>query len=233
MKSWTTKSGYRLTRILSGRSNVFLLTNGSENLLIDTSVSRSWIKLQRNLANFGIRKIDYLVLTHAHFDHAANAKKIRDKFGAKVFVQKNEAHYLETGDNIIPQGTMLLTRPIVRLFGKWLLDRAGYEPCPYDIAVGERFDLIDFGFNAYLLHTPGHTSGSMSLVIDDEIAVAGDTLFGVFKGSVYPPYAEDPGEMVRSWGKLLQSQCRLFIPSHGSADTRDLVEKEYRHRANK
>lgn len=42
-------------------------------MLIDTSVSLTWNRLQKQLDRSGIKKIDYLVLTHAHVDHAANA----------------------------------------------------------------------------------------------------------------------------------------------------------------
>ncbi|MGE5424588.1 MAG: hypothetical protein ACM3N9_04445 [Syntrophothermus sp.] len=85
--------------------------------------------------------------------------------------------------------------------------------------------------NLYLLHTPGHTAGSMSMIIDDEIALAGDTLFGVFKGSVFPPYAEDEELMIKSWKILLSTNCKLFMPSHGTSITRSLLEKSFKRRA--
>lgn len=61
MKRWRTKSGYDIIMILSGRSNVFLLTNGEKNILIDTSVSRLWNRLQQKLDKLGINSIDYLI----------------------------------------------------------------------------------------------------------------------------------------------------------------------------
>ncbi len=230
MRTWTTKSGYRITRILSGRSNVFLVTNGKTNFLIDTSVSRLWNKLQKRLIKAGVNRIDYLILTHAHFDHAANANKIKEKYRATVIVQKSEADLLAKGENVIPQGTMLLTRPLVDLFGKRVFKQLTYEPCQSDITVENRLGLTDLGINGYILHTPGHTHGSLSIVVDDEIALVGDTMFGVFKGSVFPPYAENAGVMIQSWGKLLDTNCRLFIPSHGTANSRSLVERDFARR---
>lgn len=227
MKTWKTQSGYEIIQLLSGRSNVFLLTNGEKNILIDTSVSRLWNKLQRKLDKLGINTIDYLILTHAHFDHAANANKIRKKYNSLVIIQKEEASYLSNGDNILPNGTNLFTRPIVNILGKRLFSRFRYEPCQYDVLVDSCFDLKDFGFNGYLIHTPGHTKGSMSLIVDNEIAIVGDSMFGVFKGSVFPPYAENPEQMVQSWGKLLETKCSLFIPSHGTENSRSLVQKDY------
>jgi hydroxyacylglutathione hydrolase len=230
MQTWKTKSGYNIVQVLSGRSNVFLLSNDKTNILIDTSVSRLWNTLQKQLNKLGISHIDYLILTHAHFDHAGNACKIKEKYRTSVIVQKNEAMYLTTGNNILPKGTTLLTRPIVNILGRRLFTRLKYEPCKYDLLVDSLFDLRDFGFNAYLLHTPGHTIGSMSVIIDNEIAIVGDTLFGIFKWSVFPPYAQDVKQMIHSWGKLLETNCSVFIPSHGFANSRQLVQRDYNKR---
>jgi len=102
-----------------------------------------------------------------------------------------------------------------------------YKPCQYDVLVDDKFELDDFGFNACIIHTPGHTIGSMSVVIDDEVAIVGDTMFGIFSGSAFPPYADDIKEMLTSWGKLLETNCSVFIPGHGSANSRSLVQKDY------
>jgi glyoxylase-like metal-dependent hydrolase (beta-lactamase superfamily II) len=93
--------------------------------------------------------------------------------------------------------------------------------------VDNLLDLNDLGINACIMHTPGHTSGSISVIVDDEIAIVGDTMFGVFGGSVFPPFAENVLQMIQSWGKLLQTNCKVFIPSHGTANSRSLVEKDY------
>ncbi len=233
MKTWYTLSGHRILQILSGRSNVFLLSNGEKNILIDTGSGRLWDKLEKRLTNLGINHIEYLILTHAHFDHAGNAKRIKEKFGASVIIHKNEASYLATGDNILPKGTALITRQLVKIFAKKIAPRLRYEPCQYDVLVDSNFDLKDYGFIAFILHTPGHTKGSISLIVDNEIAIVGDAMFGIFKGSVFPPYAEDAEEMVRSWRKLLETGCKFFLPSHGSANSRKLVQKDYIKRVEK
>jgi len=230
MKKWKTKSGYEIVRLLSGRSNVFFLTNGNKNVLIDTSVSRNWTMLQQQLDKSGINTLDYLILTHAHFDHAANANRLKEKFNCKVYIQSQEERYLEKGENIIPEGTNFMTRLLVNLIGKRFFQKVRYEPCKPDVVVNSAYPLEELGFNAYLMHTPGHTSGSMSLIIDNEIAIVGDTMFGVFKGSVFPPYAQDKDTMVKSWGKLLETGCSEFLPSHGTANKRLLVQKDYNKR---
>jgi hydroxyacylglutathione hydrolase len=233
MRTWETKSGYEIIRILAGRSNVFLLTNGVQNILIDTSVKRNWEKLEKRLYILNITHLDYLILTHTHFDHAGNSYKIREKYRASVVVHKNEASYLTTGNNIIPNGTNPVTRTLIFFFAKKLFSRYKYQPCKYDLSVDSTLDLKNFGFNAYIIHTEGHTKGSMSVVVDNEIAIVGDAMFGIFKWSVLPPYGNDMGQMIKSWGVLLDTNCNIFIPGHGSANSRILVRKNYDKRKNK
>lgn len=80
------------------------------------------------------------------------------------------------------------------------------------------------------MHTPGHSIGSMSIIVDNEVAIVGDSMFGVFKWSVFPPFAEDCKQMIQSWGKLLETNCSIFIPSHGTENNRLLVQKDYKKR---
>lgn len=230
MRIWTTSNGYKIIQVLAGRSNVFLLTNKEKNILIDTSPKFMWNKLQNRLGQLKIEKIDFLILTHTHFDHAANAKRVKEKYNAQVIVHKDEAEYLAKGDNIIPEGTNPFSKTLVHLFSKQFASFAKYEPCQFDLVVDSDTDLNNSGFNARIIATPGHTVGSISIIIDDEIALVGDTMFGVFRWSVYPPFGNDKAEMIKSWSKLLNTNCKIFIPSHGSANSRSLVEKEYRKR---
>lgn len=226
MKNWSTCSGYKITRVLSGRSNVFLLTNGVTNILVDSGPGFMWKTLQKRLNSLRIEKVDLLILTHSHFDHAANVARIKRNYNALVLIHDTEAKYLNSGDNILPAGTNLFTKFLVRTMSGWFRKFAEYEPCKVDLAIDDIFELSDYGFNAYIMHTPGHTPGSCSLVIDDEIALVGDTMFGVFPRNIFPPFANDQRRLIKSWEKLLATGCNLFIPSHGSANKRSLAEKD-------
>jgi glyoxylase-like metal-dependent hydrolase (beta-lactamase superfamily II) len=233
MNSWKTKSNLVIKQILSGRSNVFLLTNGEKNILIDTSPKSQRKKLARRLNELGINNIDYLILTHAHFDHAGNAKFIQEKFGARVVIHKSEGSYLSSGSNPMLAGTNIFTKIIIKLFGFMLAEKLLYEPCLPDILINDKFDFNDIGFKAYILHTPGHSPGSMSVIVDDEVAIVGDAMFGVFPWSVFPPYGDDSKLMIKSWGKLLETNCRVFLPSHGRADSRKLLKMGYEKKRSK
>jgi hydroxyacylglutathione hydrolase len=78
-----------------------------------------------------------------------------------------------------------------------------------------------------LINTEGHSPGSISIIVDNEVAVAGDAMFGVFKNSIFPPYADNPAEMVKSWKKLLNTGCKIFLPGHGNEIKRERLKKEY------
>jgi glyoxylase-like metal-dependent hydrolase (beta-lactamase superfamily II) len=227
MNKWTTKSGYEILQIMSGRSNVFLLMSNDKKYLIDTSTSSNWEKLDNALKSLGIGKIDYLILTHTHHDHAANARKIKDNYNASVIVHRNEAIHLINGEAVLPQGTNPFTKALVNLLGKRIESKFNFEPCSYDILVDSIYDLKDLGINAYILHTPGHSTGSMSLIIDEDIAIVGDAMFGVLKKNVYPPYADNSIELVNSWDKLLSTNCNLFLPAHGSYKDKIELKNNY------
>jgi glyoxylase-like metal-dependent hydrolase (beta-lactamase superfamily II) len=233
MIEWHTKSGYTVKCILQGRSNVFLLSGTDKNILIDGSPGYKWNNLKVALKAQGLYKIDYLILTHSHYDHAENAARIKREYGAKVIVNEREAACLEQGKNILPHGTVFISRFIINHIAPHLSERLNYEGCRADILVDQHFDLKELGFNCYILHTPGHSPGSQSIIIDDEIALTGDAMFGVFPGSIFPPFAENEDELIKSWGRLLATNCSVFIPAHGTPDSRNLVKREFEKRKNK
>ena len=230
MKTWETKNGYKITQVLAGRSNVFLVSKSDKNILVDTSPASRWKKLDRRLTVMGLDHLDALILTHIHYDHAGNAARVQEKYKAAVIVHRSEGPFLARGEGIVPHGTNRLGRLLIDGIGKNFAPDLAYLPCRPDILVEDVFPLADFGFNAFVMHTPGHSPGSQSVIVDDEIALVGDAMFGVFPWSVFPPFASDARQMVESWGKLLATNCRLFLPSHGTADTLALLQKDFAKR---
>jgi hydroxyacylglutathione hydrolase len=227
MNMWTTNS-CTIYQILKGRSNSFLINQENNYILTDTGRKNSRKELSGKLNKIlGEDKLSCLILTHTHFDHVENAASIKEKYGTKLIVHKSEAEYLKQGNAPLPKGTNLAAGFIVDILGKGMQSKYNYEPVVPDIIVEEKYELSSFGFDAYIIHTPGHSIGSISIIIDEEVAIVGDTLHGVFPNSAYPPFADNPKIMVESWNKLLETGCELFLPGHGKAVSRKLLEKQY------
>lgn len=230
MKCWTTQSGINIHRVLRGRCNCYLVSNGNGFLLVDTGRTKSWKNLERNLGKLGVTEDSpvSLILTHCHFDHAENAARFKKAYKASIVVHKSEGDYLKNGENPKIDGTVFLTKILSGILsGTNLLARLRYEPTDFDVSVDGEFELEPFGFPGYVLHTPGHSPGSMSVIIDHEIAIVGDAMFGVFAGSVFPPFADDVRLMIESWKKLLDTGCGIYLPAHGAERSKDLVKRQY------
>lgn len=229
MKNWVTSSGYKLYEILSGRCNCFLLSVGGKNILIDTGRENKWASLKSNLDDIGVNKnsLSALILTHTHFDHAENACSVKENYNTKLIVHKSERDYINRGSSPIIKGTNSITGLVTKAAGARMYKLFKYKPVEADIFVEDKYSLKEYGFNAEIVHTPGHSIGSISIIVDNEIAIVGDAMFGVFRNSAFPPFAADPKTLVESWRKLLDSGCSLFMPAHGSANSRELLRKEY------
>ena len=227
MKIWTTKN-CTIYQVLEGRSNSFLINSRNNYILIDTGRKNSWNELTGKLDELlGENELSCLILTHTHFDHVENAAKIKEKYKTKIIVHQSESEYLKHGSSPLPKGSNLVTGFMTNVLGKKIQSRYNYEPADPDILVDEKYDLNDFGFNTYIVTTPGHSKGSMSAIINNEIAIVGDAMFGVFGNSIYPPFADDPENMVKSWNKLINTNCSLFLPGHGNEIIRKLLESQY------
>lgn len=230
MNCWMTKNGHQIIQVLGGRANAFMVCHEGSQLLIDTGRKTRRAALNRRLIQFGAGRdsLKALILTHTHFDHAENASQVKENYKTNIVVQRYETENIRRGVSPGIKGTNSLSKAIVQGLGEKIIPGLNYTPVEPDKVVDEAFDLACFGFVGSILHTSGHTAGSMSIVLDDEIALVGDVMFGIFPNSVFPPFAEDPQEMILSWGKLLKTKCRLFLPTHGSAISRTLLEKEYK-----
>jgi len=229
IQSWKTTNGYLIYRVLSGRCNVYLIVAEGKRILVDTSTSTDYLTLQEKLlsSDFPGKGLDYLILTHTHYDHCRNAQRLQQDTGCRIYLSEEARQFVANGYTRLPSGTTWLTMfwvTLGRMIGK---SRFGYDPfIPYKYLTGN-YDFKKEGFAITIIPTPGHSSDSVSVLVDGEIALVGDAMFGIFKKSIYPPFADDKKEMVKSWGLLLQTTCKWFLPGHGRPVSRKLLEKEY------
>lgn len=139
-------------------ANNYLLIDGNEAVLIDCSEVKYEI-----LKELEGKILKYILLTHGHFDHVLGINGMKEKTGAKVFVNKNDVARMEESASIM------------KTFGV-----QGVEIPHADGFINDG-DIIEFGNTKIkAIATPGHTEGGMCYLVDDKL-FSGDTLF---KGTV-------------------------------------------------
>ena len=224
-----TQKGSEIYHVLSGRENAYLVNSRGYWILIDTGRKNRYDKLKERIQKLipKTEQLNLLFLTHTHYDHCQNAFQLKEDFRCRVDVSQAEKNYIKTGYTPIPKGTMLFSK-IVSLLGRKVEPSfAKYIPFEPDCFIDEELMIKNDMLDYRAISTPGHSAGSISLIIDDEVAFVGDAMFGIFKNSIYPPFADEEKLMVRSWGKLLETNCQFFYPGHGRKIDRTLLEKEY------
>ncbi|MBP5427158.1 MAG: MBL fold metallo-hydrolase [Clostridiales bacterium] len=180
------------------QSNVYIIKNGNECVLIDAGCSAADILKELSCKE----QVKYIILTHGHVDHICSADEIRKETGAKVVAYKDEESLLKNANYNCSY--YICGRP--------------YSICP-DILVSED-DVIKLGEDIFsFIYTPGHTSGSMCVKYKNVI-FTGDTLF---KGSVgrcdFPTGDEE--DLIYSVKKKLYilEDDMVVYPGHGDVTT--------------
>jgi len=209
----------------TGNSNAYLIVNGSHTLLVDTGPHKQEQKILATLHELGLppESLRLIILTHTHYDHCGSLRELQRLTHAKVLVHEAEAACLQQGYTAFPNGTRWFSKIIVALGRRFARARAAYPAVTPDITIRDSFALSDYGFDGYILPTPGHTAGSLSVILNHTYALVGDTLFHVTANDVFPPFANDEAELLHSWQKLLDTGCKVFYPGHGTSFERALL----------
>jgi len=208
---------YKLHRIGLGNVSCYLIYRPGEAILVDCGNPGSELKILDSLEHLGLEPgmLRLLVLTHSHFDHAGSAARLKELTGCRLIVHQAEADRLRKGYSPIPAGTRWKAKLIValgRTFARKLMKFPGAEP---DLVAGDLFDLADFGFPGSVIHTPGHTHGSMVVLLKEGRLITGDTMFGLKSKLHFPPFAEDVPALLKSWEKIRSLPVETCYPAHG------------------
>jgi glyoxylase-like metal-dependent hydrolase (beta-lactamase superfamily II) len=191
----------RLSRVVGPvATNVHVLADprSREAIAIDTATpSLSWIVEELAARDWTLRLI---VSTHGHWDHIGDNAALATHAGADIAVHPADRDRLEHPDPIWAPFEVVPSVPAVEL------------------AEG---GVVRFGeIRLRVLHTPGHTEGSVCLLDEDEgVLYSGDTLFAGGWGRVDLPGA-DPAAMVASLARLTSLEDRTGVfPGHGATTT--------------
>jgi hydroxyacylglutathione hydrolase len=162
-----------LVRIKGAISNCYLLL-GEKPVLVGTGAPGD---LKTILATFkahdlDVKKLALILLTHGHSDQAGCAAELRRRSGAQIAIQTADAALVRSGRNgmiVVQDWLGRVLRPLVDE------EFEGFEP---DLAFEAGLALEPYGLRARVLLTPGHTPGSVSVVLASGEAIIGDVLRG-------------------------------------------------------
>lgn len=213
----------RITRIKTGNVNSYLIGTEQGFLLIDTGNPGSFGKFHKA---FEEKQVDFtdllcIILTHTHYDHTGNAKEIRLRSQAPLIVHEGEAENAKTGFTPLPKGTTTIGKIMMKIAGGLKGKRAGYPSFTPDITVTDEYDLGQFGIAGRILVTPGHTKGSLSVLLEDEACFVGDSMFNFTGKSFYPPFANDEATLRTTWDYFTDIPCAVYYPGHGKPIPKD------------
>jgi glyoxylase-like metal-dependent hydrolase (beta-lactamase superfamily II) len=82
------------------------------------------------------------------------------------------------------------------------------------VVISKEFSLENYGLEGSVLETPGHTNGSISVLLKDGAVLVGDLAFNL-TSKLFPIFAESPTKVWESWKKLTDSGAREIYPGHG------------------
>lgn len=194
-------------------TNCFLIKAKKGYLLIDTGPPgkiNKFIKLLHK-KNIDIQEINYILLTHHHYDHIGLVYDILQRTEARLILHKNMIPFLEKGISKMEKSNKVFVNLINCLIFHFIPPE--YPPVKVQedrdyIIENDNFTLLkDLGIDGIILTTPGHTSDSIIALLSDGSAFVGDAI------SDFLEY-ENMSELIESWNKLIKYEAKILYPSH-------------------
>jgi glyoxylase-like metal-dependent hydrolase (beta-lactamase superfamily II) len=194
---------------------VYLIRFEGHGALVDAGCGKGTAKLFKNLSVCGVQpeSIEYLLITHCHYDHTGGAQEIKERTGCRIVAHELDARFLEKGDNLVTAA-------------KWY--GAVLKPFHVDMKLAGKKNQITLGTRIIeALHVPGHSPGSLVYVTESE---GKRVLFGQdVHGPLDPSFLSNREEYLESLRFLLSLEADILCEGHygifkGKEEVRDFIE---------
>jgi glyoxylase-like metal-dependent hydrolase (beta-lactamase superfamily II) len=165
------------------------------------------------------RDICLVVITHGHFDHIGSARAIKEMTGARLAIHECERAAIENARKLeVPSAQSAWAKAMMRIVGP-MARHLEVPRTTVDVALSdEDLDLASYGVPGRVMHTPGHTNGSVSVLLESGEAFVGDLAMNGFpmrRGPGMPVFAADAAQVHASWRKILDAGATTIYPAHG------------------
>lgn len=213
-----------------GMINCFLIKGETKHILVDTGVPNSETKIIKQLKkhNIKLEEIGLIIITHGHIDHFGSAKELKDILQVPILMHSLDKKALETGKSMIE--TLKYNHKFWDIVLKPKLVKDKASSCSADIVLNgdEEYDLSNYGINGKIIHSPGHTPGSLSVILDDGSAIIMDLASsGILLGGIafnsrmkHPPFHDNLEQVKSSINHILSLNTEIFYLGHGNPVTR-------------
>lgn len=187
-------------QIKYGNTNTFYISNGQGGILVDTDWAWTLSAFYKAIKSKDIRleDIHYLIITHYHPDHMGLAGELVE-LGINLVVLDVQRDFIHCSDNIFRREK-----------------QRNYKPIPDDkvsiISCKESRNLFrKIGIDGEIIYTPGHSDDSISIVLDEGIAIVGD----LDPVDNIPAYNEN-SVLRDSWDKILSHNLKVVYYGHAN-----------------
>jgi len=199
-------------------------------IMIDGGFPGTARAFKKALVNLSVKPTDIrlVIITHGHFDHIGLASYIREQTGARVAMHRADKEQLDKDRMTWPMGVTTWGR-ISRWLFKPMLSLLRYEIPKVDVILGdEGLSLEGYGISGRIIHTPGHSPGSVSVLLNTGDAFVGCMAQNSLPFSLRPRlpiYAQDIEKVKESWRVLVAAGARTIYPGHGNSFSIDAIKK--------
>jgi hydroxyacylglutathione hydrolase len=221
--------GVRIHPIILGVDRCYLI-HGEKIIMIDGGAPKQGKGFMKAIERLSIKPeaIKLIVLTHGHWDHIGSAKRIKALTGAKLALHGQEKDWLEKSLKPLPPGVTAWGNLFVKIMSVFM-PLVHIPATDVDIVLGDgEFPLAEYGIPGKIVHTPGHSMGSVSILLETGEAFVGDLAMSMFPLRLSPGLpilAEDMQKVRESWKLLIDRGAKTIYPAHGKPFSVDIIRK--------